>query len=144
MQISEVSVKVCFVSSPRHPVHTGGGVAFEREERQPERCDIDVVEERGKPLLLSLPCGLPYAFQRLCHAFPVLCPVRALLARVTLGPHPWLRRLRCRLPGFVRRLPSYYGGGTTFIVLHHPPRLLPLPLAAPGRPRKDPFVKQDD
>src|SRR5258706_6544201 len=127
MQISEVSVKVCFVSSPRHPVHTGGGVAFEREERQPERCDIDVVEERGKPLLLSLPCGLPYAFQRLCHAFPVLCPVRALLARVPLGPHPWLHRLRCRLPGFVRRLPSYYGGVVLLTIVHHPLPLLPLP-----------------
>src|SRR5436190_1546282 len=26
MQISEVSVKVCFVGPPRHAVHTGGGV----------------------------------------------------------------------------------------------------------------------
>src|SRR5258708_31431918 len=137
MQISEVSVKVCFVSSPRQPVHAGGGVAFEREERQPERCDIDVVEERGKPLLLSLPCGLPYAFQRLCHAFPVLCPVRALLARVPLGPHPWLR---CRLPGFVRRLPSYYGGGRLLIILHHRVRLPPLPLPAPGRRPTRPFA----
>lgn len=42
-----------------------GGIAFEREERQPERRDVDVVEERGEPLLLSLPCGLPYALQQL-------------------------------------------------------------------------------
>src|SRR5215475_8098668 len=32
---------------------------------------------------------------RLCHALPSLCPVRALLARVPLGPRPWLHRLRC-------------------------------------------------
>src|SRR5215469_17194820 len=31
-QISEVSLKVCLVSPPRHAVHPGGGIAFEREE----------------------------------------------------------------------------------------------------------------
>ena len=65
MQISEVSVKVCFVGPPRHAVHTGGGVTLEREKRRPEQVDVDVVEERGEPLLLPLLCGLPYAFQRL-------------------------------------------------------------------------------
>ena len=34
--------------------------------------------------------------------FPVLRPARALLIHIPLGPHPWLHRLRCRLPGFVR------------------------------------------
>ena len=52
MQISEVSVKVCFVGPPRHAVHTGGGVTLERENRRPEQVDVDVVEERGEPLLL--------------------------------------------------------------------------------------------
>ena len=37
MQISEVSVKVCFVGPPRQPVHAGGGIALEREERLPSR-----------------------------------------------------------------------------------------------------------
>jgi hypothetical protein len=55
-------------------------------------------------------CGMPYAIQRLGHASPVLCPVRALLARVPLGPRPWLHRLRRRSPGFVRRLHSYCAG----------------------------------
>jgi hypothetical protein len=36
-----------------------------------------VVEERGEPLLLPFPCDFPYALQRLCHACPVLRPVRA-------------------------------------------------------------------
>ena len=80
VQISEVSVKVCFVGLPRHAVHAGGGIALEREERHPQQIDVEVVEERGELLLLPLPCGLPYALQRLGHAFPVLCPVRALLA----------------------------------------------------------------
>jgi len=52
--------------------------------------------KRGESLLLPLPCGLPYAIQRLGHAPPGLSPVRALLIRVPLGPCPWLRRLRRR------------------------------------------------
>src|SRR3984893_18982073 len=106
VQISEVSVKVCFVGRPRQSIHPGGGIAFEREERHPQAVDADVVEECSEPLLLPLPCGLPYALQRLCHALPSLCPVRALLARVPLSPCPWLRRLRCGRDRFVRRLPS--------------------------------------
>jgi hypothetical protein len=35
--------------------------------------------KRGEPLLLPLPCGLPYAVQRLGHALPGLSPVCALL-----------------------------------------------------------------
>src|SRR5215472_9475516 len=54
-------------------------------------------------------CSFPYAAQRLGHAYPALGPVRALLVRVSLGPCPWLHRLRNRLPSFVRRLHSYYG-----------------------------------
>src|SRR5713101_5260808 len=69
----EVSVKVCFVGRPRQSIHPGGGIAFEREERHPQAVDADVVEECSEPLLLPLPCGLPYALQRLCHALPSLC-----------------------------------------------------------------------
>jgi hypothetical protein len=36
MQISEVSVKVCFVGPPRQSINAGGGIALEREERHPE------------------------------------------------------------------------------------------------------------
>jgi len=32
------------------------------------------------------------------------------IVRAPLGPRPWLRLLRSRLPGFVRRFHSYYGG----------------------------------
>ena len=53
---------------------------------------------------------LSYAVQRLGHAHPALCPVRALLIRVPLGPRPWLHRLRSRSPGFVRRLRGYSAG----------------------------------
>jgi len=80
----------------------------------------DVVEERGEPLLLPFPCDFPYALQRLCHAYPVLRPARALLVRISLGLRPWLPQLRRgwsqhgllhgRVRRFVRRLRSYYDG----------------------------------
>src|SRR5215510_10296040 len=59
MQISEVSFKVCFVGLPRQPVHSGCGIAFEREERFPEQIHAEVMEERSELLVLPLPCGLP-------------------------------------------------------------------------------------
>ena len=95
---------------PRYAIHAGGGFALKRVKRRPERVGIDVVEERGELSLLPLPCGFPYAVQRLGHARPALCPVRALLIRVPLGPRPWLHRLRSRSPGFVRRLRGYSAG----------------------------------
>src|SRR6202051_4791920 len=85
------------------------------------------MEERGDLLLLPLPCTLPYAPQRLCHGSPVLCPARALLTHIPLGPRPWLHQLRSRLPGLVRRLHSYYGGVRLLMIVHHRLRLLAFP-----------------
>ena len=53
----EIAPEVCLVVLPCHAVDTGGGFAFERVERRPERVDVDMVEKRGEPLLLPLPCG---------------------------------------------------------------------------------------
>src|SRR5271163_1013882 len=127
MQISEVSFKVCRIGLPRQPVHPGGGVALEHEERFPEQIDAEVVEERGELLLPPLLSCLPYASERLGHTSPPLCPVCALLACVPLGPRPWLHRLRRRLPGIVRRLHGYYGGVRLPMVVHHRLRLLAFP-----------------
>ena len=151
-RVLEPRLKVCLVVPPRHAIHPGSGLAPERVERRPQRVDIDMVEERGEPFLLPLPCGLPYAVQRLGHASPALCPVRALLVRVPLGPRPWLHRLRRRLPGFVRRLHSYYAGVRLLLPVHHRLRLLAFPMrtgaadaARPGkrspRFRRVPFVR---
>jgi hypothetical protein len=65
MQISEVSVKVCFVGPPRQSINTRCGIFLKFEECLVEQLDADVVEERCEPLLLPLPCSLPYALQRL-------------------------------------------------------------------------------
>src|SRR5260370_42326182 len=93
MEVVEIPPEVRLVVLPCYPVDTGGGFAFERVERRPERVDVDMVEKRGEPLLLPLPCGLPYAVQRLGHALPGLSPLRALLIHVPLGPSPSLHRL---------------------------------------------------
>src|SRR6266700_1301348 len=110
VQILELALAICLVLSPCQSIHAGCGILLEFEERLFEVVDADVVVERGEPFLLPLPCCLPYALQRLCHGSPVLHPARALLARIPLGLRPWLRRLRSRWLGLVRRLPSYYGG----------------------------------
>ena len=65
MQISEVSVKVCFVGPPRQAIDARCGIFFKFEERRMEQIDADVVEERGELLLLLYPCDSPYALQRL-------------------------------------------------------------------------------
>src|SRR6202051_487207 len=70
MQISEVLLKVCCIGLPRQPVHPGGGVALEHEERLPEQIDAEVVEERGELLLPPLLSCLPYAGERLGHTSP--------------------------------------------------------------------------
>src|ERR1700688_1712857 len=72
-----------------------------------------MVEERGEPFLPIQPCSCPYTVQSRGHAYPARCPARVGSSRVLLGPLPWLRRLRPRLPDAVRRLPSYYGGVIT-------------------------------
>ena len=110
VQVLEVAPEGCLVLRPCQPIHAGGGVLFEFVEGVLKPVDGEMVEERSELLLPPLPCGLPYAIQRLCHASPVLRPARALLARIPFGPRPWLHRLRPGSLRFVRRLPSYYGG----------------------------------
>src|SRR5262249_24544557 len=122
---------------PRQTIHARRGISFKSEECHSEQINADVVKERGEPLLLHFLRHFPYALQRLCHVFPVLRPARALLARIPLGPRPWLRRLRCgwHLHGllrgllrFVRRLHSYYDGVRLLVSVHHRLRLLAFPM----------------
>src|SRR5215211_931504 len=86
MQVREIALKVCIVGFPRQSIHAGCGVLLELIKRVLKLFDAEVVEERGEPLLLPCPCDFPYALQRLCHAYPTLRPVRALLARIPFGP----------------------------------------------------------
>src|ERR1700724_238172 len=59
---------------------------------------------------------------------PVLRPVRALLARIPLGPRPWLHRLRGGSLRRVRRSLSYYGEVRLPTTVHHRLRHSRLPM----------------
>jgi hypothetical protein len=61
----ELALKVCLIVLPRYAVCTGRRVSLEGKKRQPEQVGREVVEERGEPFLLPLPCGFPYTLQRL-------------------------------------------------------------------------------
>jgi hypothetical protein len=110
VEVLDPTIEVRLVGLPCHPVHAGSGLSLESEERHPEQLGGDVVEECSEPFLLPCPCNVPYALQPLGHAFPVLSPVRAVLARVPLGLRPSLHPLLGWHAGSVRGLPSYYGG----------------------------------
>src|SRR5947207_8669731 len=127
MQVLKIALKVLLVVPTCQPVHSSCSILLEFRECLCEVSNTDVMEERGELLLLSVPCSLPNARQRLSHGSPVLCPARALLTHIPLGPRPWLRQLRSRLPGFVRRLHSYYGGVRLLMIVHHRLRLLASP-----------------
>ena len=124
-QSSVFAVGTC-VSS--HAPRTDPDVRLSRIRLPPRVCDGKVGDH------------FPYAFQRLWHAFPALCPARALLIRIPLGPRPSLHRLRCvRFPcrschrwsfRFVRRLRCYYGRVRLLGSVHHRLRLLTFPMRA--------------
>jgi len=65
MQVHEIGLEVCLIVLPCQPVYTGCGVPFQPNEREPKEINTDVVEERGEPFPLPLPCCLSYAFRRL-------------------------------------------------------------------------------
>ncbi len=74
VQIGEVALQILGIGPSRHAIHASSGLALERMKRLPEQIDAQMVEERGEPLLLPLPCGLPCTGERLGHASPVLTP----------------------------------------------------------------------
>jgi hypothetical protein len=52
VQILEIALDVCLVVLPRHPIHTRGCVLRKFVERLLQEIGVDLVEERGEPLLL--------------------------------------------------------------------------------------------
>src|SRR5215472_1355162 len=100
--VLDPTIEVCLVVLPSQSINPGRRISLESKECGPKHRNTEMVEKPGEPLLPSLPRDLSYAFQRLGHAFPVLRPARALLARVPLGPGPSLHQLRCQPSGVVR------------------------------------------
>jgi len=64
-QIVDLAIEIGVVALPRHPVDTRSRLPLQCEKRGAEHFRVEVVEERGEPLLPSLLCGLSYAPQRL-------------------------------------------------------------------------------
>src|SRR3954471_19581607 len=65
VQLLNPAIEVLFIGLPCHAVHARSGVALDRVERRSQHGRVDMVQKRGEPLLLPLPCGLSYAVQRL-------------------------------------------------------------------------------
>ena len=65
MQIYELGLEVRLIVLPCQTVYARRGVPLQLQEREPKKIDADMMEERGEPLLLPIPCCLSYAFQRL-------------------------------------------------------------------------------
>jgi hypothetical protein len=65
VKVIDPAIEVLLVIRPYLAVDTWSRVAPDGEECGPQHRRVDMVEERCELLLLPLPCGLPYAFQRL-------------------------------------------------------------------------------
>jgi len=65
VQILEVTLEVCIVLLPCQTIDASSRVLLKFIKRVLKQVDRQMVEERSELLLLPLPCGLPYALQRL-------------------------------------------------------------------------------
>ena len=108
VQVGQPAFQPLPVHTPRHAIGPGCRTPLQLEERPAQSFDRDVVQKRGETLPWFPLYVLPYPVSRLCHAFPVLRPARALTFQIPLGLGPSLHRLRRNGCSFVRRLHSYY------------------------------------
>jgi hypothetical protein len=138
-EILKVGLQVLAVVPPRLAVHSWGRLPVQF----PVGClqsgyVVDVVEERGEPLLSILLGCLAYPLDRAGRSFPALCPESVALGQVPLGPPPSLHPLRRRSSGFVRRLPRYYEAVRLPASVHHrrAPFGFPVRSEAPSAPDK--------
>ena len=107
--VLEVGLQGLPVVPPGLAIDAGGrsGIAsLVRRSQSPNV--VDMVQERGEPLLPVRSCCLTYPVEGIRHAPPALRPARGTPERVPLGQPPSLPRLRSRFRGVVRRLPRYY------------------------------------
>src|SRR5208282_2985658 len=153
VQLGQSGFQPVAVCRPGDLIHPHRRIPLELVVSPTQQIDVEVVQQRGEPRLLSCSCRLPYAVQSGGHARPARRPVRVGLARVPLGPLPSLPLLRPRLPGFVRRVLRYYGEARLLRFVHR--RLQPLrpsrrgparrQAARPNRRsprfRRDPFLR---
>jgi PIN domain nuclease of toxin-antitoxin system len=130
-QILEVGLQVLAVRSPRHAVDAGRGAPPEGEVRRPQAVHVvDMVQERGEPLLLVFPCCFSHAVEPTGRRCPALRQDGVGFARVPLGQGPSLHPLRGRLSGVVRGLLRYYDPVRLLAIVHHRRAPLGFPMRA--------------
>jgi hypothetical protein len=134
-EVPEMFPQVLPVASPRLPVDSRGRVAPNAVVRLSQAVYVvDVVEERGEPLLPVFPGCLTYPHERSVRAGPALGPERVLLPRVSLGQTPSLHPLRRPSRGLVRGLLRYYGPVRLPMAVRHRRSSLDFPLRPGGHP----------
>ena len=87
VQVGQPAFQPLPVHTPRHAIGPGCRTPLQLEERPAQSFDRDVVQKRGETLPWFPLYVLPYPVSRLCHAFPVLRPARALTFQIP----PWAR-----------------------------------------------------
>jgi len=65
VQVLEIALEIRLILRPCQAICARSGVLVAFGEGGFEQVDGEMVEERGELFLLPLPCGLPYAVQRL-------------------------------------------------------------------------------
>ena len=128
-------LQVLPVVLPRFAVAPRRRLVSERDRRPQTRDVVDVMQQRGEPLLPVLPGCLTCSLDAIRRNFPALCPVVVTIGRVPLGPLASLRPLRGRLPGVVRRRPRYYQAVRLPAVVHHRRESLDFPMRLCGARR---------
>src|SRR5690349_10169290 len=88
VQVLDPAIEVCLVVLPSQPIDPGRRVSLESKERSPKHRNTEMVEERGEPLLPSLPCDLSYALQRLGTRFPGPAPGACFAGSRSPRPRP--------------------------------------------------------
>jgi len=75
-QVPEVALQVLPVVLQCLAVDASRGVSLQGEIRRPQTLDVvDVVQQRGEPLLPILPCYLTYSLDAIRRSASALCPV---------------------------------------------------------------------
>ena len=128
MQISEVSVKVCFVGSPSQSIYTRGGIALEREERYSERSTLTWWRSAVN---FSFPLCLAACRTRssACDTRSRPC-VRCMLCWLAFPAAPALGSAdsAAGCPALFVGFTATYGGVRLLPIVHHRLRLLASPM----------------
>src|SRR6266851_5669826 len=106
VKIGELALEILAVLLPCHAVYTGRRIPLQPRVGAVKKPGIDMVEERGEPLLPIQPCSCPYTVQSRGHACPTRGPARVGSSRVLLGPLPRPDALRSAASADLRLITS--------------------------------------